>query len=61
MSYTSAWLDRVNGCVAAIKGRLKRHDNRNEGWTYYSFFEVHDNITREDIREPENLFSSALI
>jgi hypothetical protein len=44
-----------------IKGRLKRHDKRNEGWTYYSFFEVDDNVTREDIREPESLFSSALI
>jgi hypothetical protein len=30
-----------------IRGRLKRHDNRKEGWTHYSFFEVHDNVTPE--------------
>ena len=41
-----------------IKGRLKRHDNRKEGWTHYSFFEVHDNVTREDIRELESLLLS---
>ena len=41
-----------------IRGRLKRHDNRKEGWTHYSFFEVHDNVTREDIRELESLLLS---
>src|SRR5260370_42504147 len=39
------------GVRRGIKGRLKRHDDRKKGWTHYSFFEVHDNVPREDIRE----------
>jgi len=46
------------GVRSGIKGRLKRHNNRKEGWTHYSFFEVHDNVTREDIRELESLLLS---
>ena len=46
------------GVRRGIKGRLKRHHNKKEGWAHYSFFEVHDNVTREDIREIESLLLS---
>jgi hypothetical protein len=39
-----------------IRARLKSHDANNKGdWTHYSLFEVHDNITRDEIRELETL------
>jgi hypothetical protein len=41
-----------------IVGRLRSHNKRIEGWTHYSFFEVHDNVTREDIKELESLLLS---
>ena len=53
------------GGSGGISGRLERHSrlarHSNGGkskrvekdWTHYSMFEVHDNITREEIRELE--------
>jgi hypothetical protein len=38
-----------------IRGRLKSHQQKKKGWTHYSVFEVHDNVTREEIREFEAL------
>lgn len=38
-----------------IRGRLKTHHRKKSGWTHYSAFEVHDNVTREAIREFEAL------
>jgi hypothetical protein len=38
-----------------IRGRLKAHHRKKKGWTHYAAFEVHDNITREEIREFEAL------
>jgi hypothetical protein len=38
-----------------VRSRLRRHHRRIKGWTHFSFFEVHDNITREEIREIEAL------
>lgn len=38
-----------------IGGRLRAHDRRLKRWSHYSFYEVHDNVTREDIREMESL------
>ena len=39
-----------------IHRRLRRHDKRTMGeWTHFSFFEVHDNVTSEEIRELESL------
>jgi hypothetical protein len=35
--------------------RLKMHDARKSDWTHFSLFEVHDNITRDEIREIEAL------
>ena len=40
---------------SGIRGRLKSHHRNRKDWTHYSFFEVHDNITREEIRELESL------
>ncbi len=40
---------------SGIGGRLRQHDKEKSGWTHYSFFEVHDNISREEILEFESL------
>lgn len=38
----------------SILSRLKIHNrSKKKRWTHYSMFEVHDNITREEIRELE--------
>ena len=38
------------------RGRLKRHNKKDkEEWSHFSLFEVHDNITRDEIREIEAL------
>lgn len=41
---------------SGIGGRLRQHDKSwGAGeWTHYSFFEVHDNVSREEILELEN-------
>jgi hypothetical protein len=38
-----------------MRSRLATHDRNREGWTHYSAFEVHDNVTRDEIREFEAL------
>lgn len=38
-----------------IRARLKSHAAKIKGWTHFSYFEVHDNVTREEIRELESL------
>jgi hypothetical protein len=38
-----------------VRSRLKTHHRNKKGWTHYSAFEVHDNVTREEIREFEAL------
>jgi hypothetical protein len=40
---------------SGVRGRLRSHDKNRSDWTHYSFFEVHDNVGREDIREIEAL------
>ena len=38
-----------------IGARLRQHDkSKIKRWTHYSFFEVHDNISREEILELES-------
>jgi hypothetical protein len=44
------------GTVAGIWATMKSHDKGKAGWTHFSVFEVHDNISREEIRELEALF-----
>ncbi len=39
----------------SVRQRLKRHNERIKGWTHFSCFEVHDNITADEIRELEAL------
>jgi hypothetical protein len=42
---------------SGIGGRIKsHHKTKKTGWTHYSFFEVHDNVSREEILELEGLF-----
>ena len=41
---------------SGIRGRLQSHRKHRTDWTHYSFFEVHDNVTREEILELESLF-----
>jgi hypothetical protein len=41
--------------TGGIRSRLKSHAKNKKGWTHFSLFEVHDNITREEIREFEML------
>ncbi len=43
---------------SGVGGRIRHHDKTydKEEWTHYSFFEVHDNISREEILELEGLF-----
>jgi hypothetical protein len=43
------------GKGSGIRSRLRRHNQRKRGWTHFSFFEVHDNITGDEIRELEAL------
>jgi hypothetical protein len=43
-----------------VGGRIRTHDQRArekkiKDWTHYSYFEVHDNISREEIRQLESL------
>jgi hypothetical protein len=40
---------------SGVGGRIQGHDKTKHGWTHYSFFEVHDNISREEILELEGL------
>lgn len=48
-----AGLGRTGG--GGARGRLQRHDRSQRDWTHFSLFEVHDNITRDEIRELEAL------
>jgi hypothetical protein len=41
---------------SGVRGRIKEHHKKKDGWTHYSFFEVHDNVSREEILELESLF-----
>jgi hypothetical protein len=41
--------------AGGIRSRVTSHSRKKPGWTHFSFFEVHDNITPEEIRELEAL------
>jgi hypothetical protein len=43
------------GKWSGIRSRLRRHNQRKADWTHFSFFEVHDNISGDEIRELEAL------
>lgn len=38
-----------------LKNRLRRHNKRIQQWTHFSFFEIHDNVTSDELRELETL------
>jgi hypothetical protein len=40
---------------SGVSARVKEHEKTMKEWTHYSFFEVHDNIGREEILELEGL------
>jgi hypothetical protein len=42
--------------TSGIQSRLRSHDKTKEDWTHFSFYEVHDNVSGEQIRELEDLF-----
>ncbi len=42
--------------VAGIWARMHSHTKRKLDWTHFSVFEVHDNISRDEILELEALF-----
>jgi len=44
------------GTSAGIWSRMRKHNKNKAGWKLFSIFEVHDNISREEIRELEALF-----
>jgi len=48
-----AGLGKTGG--GGIRSRLRTHNRRIKRWSHYSFFEVHDNVTSEEIRELEAL------
>jgi hypothetical protein len=41
---------------SGVEKRIRSHNKTKEGWTHYSFFEVHDNVSRREILELEGLF-----
>ncbi len=38
-----------------VRSRLRTHHRRIKKWSHFSYFEVHENVTREEIREIEAL------
>ncbi len=40
---------------SGIASRLRNHHKSHKDWTYYSFFEVHNNFSRGEILELESL------
>lgn len=38
-----------------MKSRLRAHHRQKNKWSHFSFFEVHDNVTSDEIRELEAL------
>ena len=38
-----------------VRSRLRSHARKKPDWTHFSYFEVHDNITADEVRELEAL------
>src|ERR1700733_3980261 len=43
------------GAKSGVTSRLKSHARHKDNWSHYSVFEVHDNVTSDEIRELEAL------
>jgi hypothetical protein len=41
--------------MTGVVSRLRAHHRKKKDWTHYSVFEVHDNVTRDEILELEAL------
>ena len=54
VSYVGVGGLRVNA-KSAVASRLRSHVKHKENWNHYSVFEVHDNVTSDEIRELEAL------
>jgi hypothetical protein len=55
--YDVVYVGMSSGKKAGIYARLSNHSKRKDiDWTHFSVFEVHDNITDQEIREFEGLF-----
>lgn len=55
--YDVVYIGMSAGDRAGMYSRLHAHRwNKRLKWTHFSIFEVHDNITRQEIRELEGLF-----
>ena len=52
------YVGMAGGVKAGIKGRLRSHSlgSKSELWTHFSIFEVHDNVTENEVKELEGLF-----
>ena len=49
------------GGEGRIKSRLTKHNrNKDKNWDYFSYYEVWDNVSDEEIEELEGLFRRAL-
>jgi hypothetical protein len=40
---------------SGIRGRLQKHAKSRKDWTHFSYFEVHDNVSADEILELESL------
>ena len=58
-TYKVIYIGMAGGDKAGIHSRLNSHvrsNKKGDAWTHFSIFEVHDNISKEVIRELEGLF-----
>jgi hypothetical protein len=53
--YDVVYIGRATGEQVCFHSRISDHDKKKKGWTHFSLFEVHDNITKEVIGELEKL------
>jgi len=55
--YDVVYVGMSAGSKAGMWSRLRSHWRKKKGaWTHFTVFEVHDNITAQEIREIEGLF-----
>ena len=55
--YDVVYVGMSAGTRDGMYSRLRQHSKRKRtDWTHFTVFEVHDNITKQEIRELEGLF-----
>lgn len=53
------YVGMARGDAVGVKGRLRSHrrnERKKNEWTHFSFFEVWDNISKQQVEELEGLF-----